>query len=101
MEDSVLRAYLHKTSFAHVARRVNEARAAGVSKWIVDHVNRRRRYSPPKGQKFRKEIRHERKVFAGHYYQLLSGRAATGDYSGRRIRQFASDRCWWCGWDER
>ena len=65
---SIPRAYLCETNFAHMTRRVTEARAAGVSKWTVDHVNRRRRYSPPKGQKLRKELRHERKALAGRYY---------------------------------
>ena len=99
--DSVPRAYLRETSFAHMARRVTEARAAGVSKWIVDHVNCRRRYSPPKGQKLRKELRHERKALAGRYYQLLSGHAATGDYLYRKVHKLPSDRCRWCGQDER
>ena len=44
-------AYLREMSFAHMARRVTEAKSAGVKKRIVDHVNRRRRYSPPKGLK--------------------------------------------------
>ena len=57
--DSVPRAYLRETSFAHMARTVTEAKAAGVSKWIVDHVYRRRRYCPPSGPKLRKELRHE------------------------------------------
>lgn len=47
--DTVSRRYLGKTSFAHMARRVSEARSAGVQKWIEDHVDRRRRYKPPKG----------------------------------------------------
>ena len=99
--DSVPRAYLRETSFAHMARRVTEAKAAGVKEWIVDHVNRRRRYSPPKGQKLRKELRHERKALAGRYYQLLSGHAATGGYLCRKVHKLPSDRCWWCGQDER
>ena len=84
-----------------MARRITEARAAGVSKWVVDHTNRRRLYSPPKGQKLRKELRHERKSLAGRYYLLLSGHAATGGYLYRRMHRLPSDRCWWCGRDER
>ena len=99
--DFVPRAYLRETSFAHTAGRVTEARLAGVSSWLVDHVNRRRRYSPQKGQKLRKELRHQRKALAGRYYQLLSGHAATGDYWCRRVHKLPSDRCWWCGQDER
>ena len=92
--DSVPRAYLRETSFAHMTRRVTEARSAGVSKWIVDHVNRQRRYSPPKDPKLRRELRHERKALAGRYYQLLTGHAATGDYLCRRVHRLPSDRCW-------
>ena len=84
-----------------MARGATEARSTGVSKWVVDHTNRRRRYSLPKGQKLRKELRHERKAFAGRYYQLLSEHAATGDYLCRRVHKLPSDRCWWCGRDER
>ena len=50
-EDAVRRAYLREMSFAHMVRRATEARSTGVSKWIVDHTNRQRRYSPPKGWK--------------------------------------------------
>ena len=82
---------IRETSFAHMARMATE-----VSKWIVDHVDRRRRYSPPKGQKLRKELRHERKALAGRYYQLLSGHAATGDYLCK-IHKLPSDRCWCAG----
>ena len=99
--DSVPRAYLRETSFAHMARRATEARSAGVIKWIVDHVNRRRRYSPPKGQKLRKELRHERKALAGRYYWLLSGHATTGDYLCRKVHKLPTDSCWRCGQDER
>ena len=77
--DAVPRAYLREASIAHMARAATEARSAGVSGWIGDHVNRRRRYCPPKGQKLREEFRQERKALAGHYYQLLLGHAATGD----------------------
>ena len=84
-----------------MARRVTEAKAAGVSKWIVDHVNRRRRYCPPRGPKLRKELRHECKALAGRYYQFLSGHAATGDCLCRRMHKLPPDRCWWCGQDER
>ena len=49
-------------------RMTTEARSVGVSKWTMDHVDRRRRYRPPKGQKLRKELRNERKAFVGRYY---------------------------------
>ena len=65
-----------------------------MSKWIVDHVNRQRRYSPPKDPKLRKELRHERKALAGRYYQLLSGHAAIGDYLCNKAHKLPSDRCW-------
>ena len=66
--DAVPKAYLRETSFAHRTRATTEARSAGVSEWIMDHVDRRRRYCPPKGQKLRKELRHERKALASRYY---------------------------------
>ena len=56
---------------------------------------------PPKGPKLGKELRYERKALAGRYYQLLSGHAATGDYLCNKIHKLASERCWWCGQDER
>ena len=78
-----------------------EARPAGVAKWIGNHVKSKHRYTPPKGPKLRKELRHERKALAGRYYQLLSGHAATGDYLCNTIHKLAPDKCWWCGQDER
>ena len=92
--DAVPRAYLGETSFAHMARAATEAKSTGMSRWIVGHVKRRHRYCPLKGQKLRKELRHERKAFAGRYYQLLSGHAATGDYLCSRMHKLPSDRCW-------
>ena len=71
-----------------------------MSRWVADHVNQRRRYCPQKGQKFRKELQ-ERKALAGHFYQLLSGHAVTGGYLCRRMHKLPSDRCWWCGREER
>ena len=49
--DSIARDFLRETSFAHKARMAAEARSAVVERWIVDHVDRRCRYKPPKGQK--------------------------------------------------
>ena len=72
----------------------------GVMKWIVDHVKKKHRNTPPKGPRLRKELRHERKALAGHY-QLLSGHVATGDYLCNKIYKLAPDRCWWCGQDEK
>ena len=43
-----------ESGFAHMARMATEARSAVVERWIVDHVDRRRRYKPPKGQKPRR-----------------------------------------------
>ena len=83
--DAVPRDYLRETSFAYMSRKATEARFAGVAKWIVDHVKNKHRYTPPKGPKLRKELRHERKALAGRYYQLLSGHAATGDYLCNKI----------------
>ena len=40
-------------------------------------------------------------ISPGRYYQLLSGHAATGDYLCSRMHKLTSDRCWWCGRDER
>ena len=100
-EDAVPRAYLRETSLEHMARAATEARAAEVSKLIVDHISGRRRYCPAKGEMLRKELRHERKALAGLYYQLLSGLAATGDYLCNRVHKLPSDGCWWCGRDER
>ena len=77
-----------------MTRMAAEARSAGVRKWIVDRVGRRRRYKPPKGQKLRKEHRHERKALVGRYYQLLSGHAATGDYLCNKTHKLQADRCW-------
>ena len=99
--DAVPRYYLRGASFAHMTRRATEARSAGVAKWIGDHVKSKRRYTPPKEPKLRKELRHERKALADCYYQLLSGHAATGDYLCNKIHQLSSDKCWWCGQDER
>ena len=47
--DSIAGDYLRETSFAHKARVATEVRSAGVERWIVDHVDPRRRYKPPKG----------------------------------------------------
>ena len=79
MRDSVSTSYLCEASVVHMASAATEARPAVVSEWIVDHVNRRRCYSPRKGQKLRKVLRHERKALVGPYCQFMSGHAATGD----------------------
>ena len=99
--DAVPRYYLRGASFAHMTRRATEARSSGVAKWIGDHVKSKRRYTPPKEPKLRKELRHERKALADRYCQLLSGHAATGDYLCNKIHQLSPDECWWCGQDER
>ena len=99
--DAAPRDYLRETSFAHMIRKATEARSAGVAKWIGDHVKNKHRYTPPKGPKLRKELRHERKALAGRYYQLLSGHAATGDYLCNKVHKLTSDKCWWCDRDVR
>lgn len=43
--DSVVRAYFRETSFVNMTRTATEARSVGVSKWVVNHVDRRRRYN--------------------------------------------------------
>ena len=99
--DAVPRDYLRETSFAHMTRRTTEARSAGVAKWIGDHVKSKHHYTPPKGPKLRKELRHERKALAGRYFQLLSGHAATGDYLCSKVHKLPSEKFWWCGQDVR
>ena len=42
--DTFPRAYLRETSIADLARAANEARSTGMSRWIVDRVNGRRRH---------------------------------------------------------
>ena len=98
--DAVPREYLHGISLAHMTRMATENLPAGVRKWIVDRVKSERPYILPMGPKLRKGLRHERKALAGGYYQLLSGHAATGDCL-HKIRKLSSDKCWWCGQDER
>ena len=49
----------------------------------------------------RTALRHERKAFAGRYYKLLSGHMAVGSYLCDRTGKLASNKCWWCGMDER
>ena len=68
MVDSVARDYLRETSCAQMARMATEANSGEWKRWIVDHVNRRRRYKPSKSQKLRKELRHQRKALVGRYY---------------------------------
>ena len=70
-------------------------------RWIVDHVNHRRRYEPPKGQELQKELRHERKALTGRLYQPPSGRAEIGGYLCNKVHKLPSDRCWWCGRNEK
>ena len=77
---AVDRAYFREPGFAHMARVTTEAETEGTDRWIASHIQRRRRYRPPKGGKLRKELRHERKAIAGRFYQLLSGHGAPGAY---------------------
>ena len=69
-----------ETSFDHLARDTAKECPVGVSRWLVDHVNHRRRYCLPNGQKLRKELLHERKALVGRYYQLLLWNSTTGDH---------------------
>lgn len=54
---------------------------------------------PPKGERLRKELQHERTALTGQCYQLLSGQTASGANLYNRLRKIPSDRCWYCGWD--
>ena len=92
LPDAVPRDYLRETSFVHMTRRATEARPAGAAKWIGDHVKNKHRYTPPKGPKLRKELRHEHKALEGRYYQLLSEHATTGDYLCSKVHKLPSDR---------
>ena len=98
---AVDRAYMRETSFAYVTRLTTKARNGGTSSWIANHIRRRSGYRPPKVGRLRQELRHERNALAGRYYQLLSGHAATGAFLCNRLNKIPSDRCWWCGRDER
>ena len=84
-----------------MARVTTEVKTEGTGRWIASNIQRRRGYRPPKGGKLRKELKHGRKAFAGRYYQLLSGHAATRACLYGRVWGVPSDRCWWCGRDER
>lgn len=81
------------TSLAHMTKMATEARSEGVERWIVDHVESRRRYE---GQKLRKKLCHERKALAGCHYQPLSGCAATGDYFCNEVYKLPSEWRWRC-----
>ena len=98
---AIPRDYLRETSFTHTTRRATEARSEGMAKWIGDHVKSKHCYTPPKGPKLRKELRHERKTLAGRYYQLTSGHAATGGYLCNKVHKLPPNKCWWCGHDVR
>ena len=63
----------------------------GVTTWATQHVDRRRRFKPPKGDELRKELRHERKALASRYCQVFPGPAVAGDYLCDRIREISSD----------
>ena len=88
--------YAAETSLSHMKRVATEARSRETAKWIAAHVSPERRYRPPPGRGLRRpQLRRVRKTLAGHYYQLLSGHAATGTYR-RRFGRASTDECWWC-----
>ena len=93
-------AYLREASLSHLTRVSMARRALDTGQWIRDHVERRHRYRPSPGGKMRGELGRVRKELAGHFYQLLSGHAATAPHL-RRFGQPPSDECWWCRSGER
>ena len=44
-----------------------------MAKFLSPTSDRLRRYKPPKGQKLRKELRHERKAFVARHCQAVVG----------------------------
>ena len=69
-----------QASLSHLTRKMAEARSEATARWIRDHSGRRRRYQPPKDGKMRKALNRIRKEVAGHFYQLLSGRAVVAKH---------------------
>ena len=56
--------------------------------------------SPHADRRCEKGLGKVRKELASHFYQLLSGAAATGEHL-TRIGQAPGSECWWCGSGER
>lgn len=50
MGGSVARNYLRETSFVRTPRMATDARSAWMERGMVDHIDHRHRYKPPKGQ---------------------------------------------------
>ena len=95
------REYLNEKSSTHMTTMATEARTEGITKWITERVDPRRKNKPPKeARRLRKELRRERKVLAGRHYQLPSGHTAIGNCFCDRIRGLPSNRRW-CGTYER
>ena len=92
--------YLREASLSHLTRVTTEARTEATAEWIRTRVGQRQRYHPPKGGRMRKDLNGTRKELAGRFYQLLSGHAATAEHLVR-IGQAESDRCFWCGSEEK
>ena len=100
--DEVSDEYWWKTSLSHMARSATNARTRSTHEWISSHVRAERRYKPPAGKGVRrKQLECTRKALVGHFYQLLSGRAATRSYLHDGTCGVDADECWWCGSGER
>lgn len=91
------REYMWETSFAPMTRIATEARTEGVTKWITEQVDPRRRYKPEKlrscARRFDINERPSRVGIIGH--------ATIGSYLCDEIKKLPSNTCWWCGMDER
>ena len=89
-------AYLNEASLSHLTRATTENRSNATADWIRTRSGQHRQYCPPKGGMMRKELGKTRKELASHFFQLLSGHAATAEHL-RRVNQANSDKCFWCG----
>ena len=92
--------YIQKASLPHLTRKTTEARTQATAERICERVGRRRRYRPPPGGRFRRELAREPKELAGRFYRLLLGHAAAAEHL-TGVGQAASERCRWCGSGER
>ena len=100
LEERAEGSYLGEASLSYLRRVTTENRTKATADWIRERSGRQRRYRPPKGGKMRKALNKTRKELAGRYYQLLSGHAAVAEHL-KRVGQMQSDRCFWCGTDEK
>ena len=94
--EAIPEGYAAETSLSHMTRVATEARSRETAEWIMAHVRPERRYKPPQGRGLKRPpLRRTRKTFAGRYYQLLSGHAATGTHR-KRLGKTDTAECWWC-----